>query len=313
MGRLRWHIRKQPIVAATAYMAPNAWHAITHRHIVEDVECSAASHGRVALCLRFRDEARFLEEWLEYYLAAGVEHFFLYNNFSSDNYRTVLEPYQECGRVTLIEWPYKPASPWAEHDCLYRARGQFEWVGFVDADEFVVVQDGRSIPEFLSGFGDAPGVALHWYFFGSNGHKSRPREWVIRAYTRRAAEPNDHFKVFVRPDKVTRNRNSHNFYYFRARCAVREDGSIVYGSLADPPTAEQAWINHYYCKSMEDYLEKASRHSTLDRSGIRDPSRKATQVYAALDAANDVIDTSAIDYFEARCSRSAKSSSAKTL
>lgn len=56
--------------------------------------------GVSPVCLRFRDEARFLEEWIEYYLAAGVDHFLLYNNFSIDNYQQVLRPYQDRGRVT---------------------------------------------------------------------------------------------------------------------------------------------------------------------------------------------------------------------
>lgn len=299
LARLRWHIRKQPLVAAAVYMLPNIFHALVHQREPK-VASADSSRGKVALCLRFRDEARFLGEWLDYYLAAGVEHFYLYNNFSADGYQAVLQPYQARQQVTLIDWPRKPASPEAENDCIVRSRGSFEWVGFIDADEFVVVRDGRSIPEFLSGFADAPGVALHWYYYGSNGHERRPSQWVIRAYTRRAAEPNHHFKVFVRPEQVTCNRNSHNFYYRLARCAVREDGGGVYGSMARPARAAEAWINHYFCKSREDYLEKAARPSTLDHSGIKDPSRQNARAQAATAAANEVVDTCAIDYFEAR-------------
>ena len=173
----------------------------------------------------------------------------------------------------------------------------------VNVPEVMMVRDGRSIPAFLSDFGDVPGVALQWFYFGSSGHQQRPQERVIRAYTRRATEPNHHFKVFVRPEQVTRNRNPHNFYYRRARCAVREDGRRVYGSMARPPSVERAWINHYYCKSLEDYLEKASRPSTHDRSGIKNPSRQTARVQEAMAAANEVIDTCAIAYYEARCRR----------
>lgn len=300
-------------MAASIYVLPNIWHALVHRQGQKGAAPIDSSHGRVALCLRFRDEARFLEEWLDYYLAAGVEHFFLYNNFSVDDYEQVLWPYQARGQVTLIDWPLKPASPAAENDCIVRTRGRFEWVGFIDADEFVVVRDGRSIPDFLSSFGDAPAVALHWYFYGSNGYERRPQQWVIRAYTRRTTEPNQHFKVFVRPEQVTRNRNSHNFYYRRARCAVRENGHPVYGSMARPPTADRAWINHYYCKSLEDYLEKAARPSTLDRSGMTEPSRRNAQAQAAMAVANEVVDTCAADYFEIRCGQHDEKSFGKVV
>ena len=69
-----------------------------------------------------------------------------------------------------------------------RSIGRFEWVGFIDADEFVVIGDNRSIGEFLSEYRTEAGVALHWYMFGSNGHIDRPTAGpVIAEYTRRAA------------------------------------------------------------------------------------------------------------------------------
>src|SRR5712671_1882819 len=53
----------------------------------------------VALCCRIRDEARYLEEWIEYYVAAGVQHFFFYEKLSQDDYRDVLRPYIDRGIV----------------------------------------------------------------------------------------------------------------------------------------------------------------------------------------------------------------------
>ena len=34
----------------------------------------------LAICAIFKNEGKFLKEWLNYYLLAGVEHFYLYNN-----------------------------------------------------------------------------------------------------------------------------------------------------------------------------------------------------------------------------------------
>lgn len=299
--RLRYCVRKQPWIAASVYMLPNLFHAVAQRSYPALPSSGKAPRGKLALCLRFRDEARFLAEWLEYHVAAGVDHFFLYNNFSADEFQEVLRPYVEEGQVTLIRWPRKPASPAAENDCIARTRGRFEWVGFIDADEFVVVGDGRPISDFLSEFGRAPAVALHWYYYGSNSHEKRPQDWVVRAYTRRNAEPDAHFKVFVRPEQVTRNRNSHNFYYRGAQRAVDENGRSVYGSMAHPPAAKRAWINHYFCKSLEDYLEKAMRPSTLDEFGMREPSRQVAKAKSAMAQANEIVDYSARDYFEKRC------------
>lgn len=73
--------------------------------------------------------------------------------------------------------------------------------------------------------------------------------------------------------------------------------------MTRPPSAQQAWINHYYYKSLEDYLERGERErtATQDRSALRkkEPKRQKTRGLAAMAEANEVIDTCAIDYFEA--------------
>lgn len=297
LSRVRYHIRRQPIVGACIYAVPNLLHSV--RAAMLGVATPPSGCGKVALCLRFRDEAPFLAEWMDYYLLAGVSHFFLYNNNSIDGYANVLTPYVQRGVVTLIDWPRVPASPDAEHDCIQRTRGRYSWVGFLDADEFVVIRSGQRIDAYLADLSRwVPAIALHWYYFGSNGHEARPENGVVQAYTRRAATPNAHFKVFVRPEQVTRNRNSHNFYYRRAKFAIREDGSLAYGSMAHPPTGVNAWVNHYYCKSLQDYMEKAARKSTLDRSGINDPSRTLDKARRAMQESNDVVDLCAVEYLK---------------
>ena len=71
--------------------------------------CSNGAHagpspGRYYLSVGaiFRDETRYLAEWLEFHLCQGVEHFFLYNHHSSSNdHEAVLAPYVAAGLVTL--------------------------------------------------------------------------------------------------------------------------------------------------------------------------------------------------------------------
>ncbi|MBR7025230.1 MAG: glycosyltransferase family 2 protein, partial [Selenomonadaceae bacterium] len=44
----------------------------------------------LAVVAIFKNEGHYLKEWLDYHLFAGVEHFYLYNNNSTDNYEEVL-------------------------------------------------------------------------------------------------------------------------------------------------------------------------------------------------------------------------------
>ena len=48
----------------------------------------------------FKNEAPYLKEWIEHYLARGVDHFYLINDNSDDNYLKILNQYKE--KITLF-------------------------------------------------------------------------------------------------------------------------------------------------------------------------------------------------------------------
>ena len=58
----------------------------------------------------FYNEAPYLREWVEYHRMAGVDHFWLYNDNSTDNWEEVLLPYMEEGLVEVFNWPIYPST-----------------------------------------------------------------------------------------------------------------------------------------------------------------------------------------------------------
>jgi len=127
----------------------------------------------VAICAIFRDESEYLKEWLEFHRVIGVEHFYLYNNFSEDNYLEVLQDYIDKGIVTLTDWPYKQSQMAAYEDCIMKYSSETKWVGFVDLDEFVIPNKNATIQEFLSEFQRRPVVIINWKYFASAGNINR--------------------------------------------------------------------------------------------------------------------------------------------
>jgi hypothetical protein len=311
--KLREKIRMSRLFQETAGKAIYAGQILRYSHtgefrnkVIRAVKVSAPGQG-VALFVRIRDEALNLREFVEYYLAAGVRHIFIYEARSEDDFHAALDPFVKAGVVTLIEnWPHIPISPAAEHDCVLRCIGRFAWMGCVDADEFVVVKDNMRIDEFLNGVPTRyPALALHWRQYGSNGHLIRPAGPVIAEYSRREEKPNSHVKVFVRPERLARYRNSHSWYYRGLfSTAVNEKKQRVYGSISSPPTAEVAWINHYHHKSEAEYYAKAKRLSILDPIGIKFNNRTAERGREYEQKANAVVDLCALVYHRALCRRS---------
>ena len=51
----------------------------------------------------FKNESLNLKEWIEHYLLHGVDHIYLINDNSSDEYEQILKPYIEKHIITLFK------------------------------------------------------------------------------------------------------------------------------------------------------------------------------------------------------------------
>jgi glycosyl transferase family 92 len=222
--------------------------------------------GPLAVCAIFRDEARYLAEWVTFHRLHGVERFYLYDNRSSDNWRQVLAPEITSGVVTVRRWPYVPGQNPAYTDCLKR-RPNDEWVAFIDIDEFLFSPTGRPLPAVLSEFRQHPGVTVNWRTFGTGGHLYQPPGLVTESYVTRAADNrwvNLHVKSIVQPGR-TQPHCPHPHVFDHHGQAVGEDHKPQSGPFRDPPTADLLRINHYFAKSEEELQRKLVRGGVAPR------------------------------------------------
>src|SRR2546430_8009121 len=75
----------------------------------------------LSACAIFRNEARYLKEWIVFHLGVGLEHIYLYENRSTDDFRTMLAPFVARGQVTLVDWPKPHGQKAAYLHCLRSA------------------------------------------------------------------------------------------------------------------------------------------------------------------------------------------------
>jgi hypothetical protein len=123
----------------------------------------------VSICAIFKNEAHNMREWIEFHKIVGIEHFYLYNNFSNDNYLEVLDFYVNDGLVTLIEWPVEKGQFPAYQHFYENFRNSTNWVTFLDLDEFVTPFYKKTISEWLVNYKNYPCIVLYWKMFGSSG------------------------------------------------------------------------------------------------------------------------------------------------
>ena len=94
----------------------------------------------LAFVLIAKNEAPYIEEWLNFHRKQGASHFLIYDNESEDNLHEVLTPYIESGLVTYHVIRGKARQVDAYHKAIHDYGRKFKYMAVVDADEFVFVR-----------------------------------------------------------------------------------------------------------------------------------------------------------------------------
>jgi hypothetical protein len=160
----------------------------------------------------FRDDARFLKEWIEYNRMMGIDHIYLFNHLSKDDFISVLTPYINDGFISLVNIELNPTSSeqWFR-DIQYKTyismarllSGQAEWMLLIDTDEFLAPWQSKSIPEFLEKYHEKDGVAFFWKLFGTgNVGEIKQDQLMIETLIKCEKDYNRVPKYAVRPDKM---------------------------------------------------------------------------------------------------------------
>lgn len=220
-----------------------------------------------AICLIIRDENEYLQGWLEWHIASGVEHFYIYDHDSKQSVRAFVSGLGDAvaNKVTVIEWNgmHKDAQPEAYNDCLRRFARESRWIGFIDADEQVRVKTGSSLPAFLKGYEKFAGVFAVWITYDANGRVRRSNEPLRTRFTR--VNTSDPWmikagKVFVQP-LLMREMVIHNGMPEVGFDVVDEHKRKIppYRLTCENPTRDCICVDHYYTKSYEEWVNKIKR------------------------------------------------------
>jgi hypothetical protein len=281
VSRLRSLVKRTRALRTPLFLAQNAHVALIS--LLPNRAAKPAGSSWVyylSATVRIKNEARFLPEWIAHHLNVGIEHFFIYDNGSTDATRESIDPFIAQGLVTYVSWPTIPVSPSCYLDFFARFGSESKWVAFFDADEFLIELVPGATVEVLKANEDRPAVAVNWRYFGSSGHEVVPSGLVTEQFIWADAACDEHVKVIAQPAEVYRYRNPHNFYYRYGRLGVTPSGRRAFGSFAAPCDESILVLHHYVCRSRQDYERKVRRGFAEERGRKdqeRQDSRSATE------------------------------------
>lgn len=202
----------------------------------------------LAVCCVFQNEAEWLKEWIEFHRLIGVDHFYLYNNLSTDNYLEILSPYIEKGIIELFDFPVSPfknthQAPLYNH-ALKLSLNKNKWLTAIDTDEFITPMHFTSLKEYLKDNEAYAGIYIKWQTFGTSSVKNlKKKELLIEKLVFKAPPDNvrnTFGKTILQPLLATRFLNPH--------WALYPENYPVHN-----PDYNEIRVNHYFVRT-EDYL-----------------------------------------------------------
>ena len=222
---------------------------------------------KLSIIAMFRDEARYLKEWVAYHHLMGVEHFWLYDDYSKDNWQEVLQEYIDLGIVEVINWAERKSSN-SEYgfvrqipiylDGIQKAIGLSKWVAIIDLDEFIVPMKDETIVECLDRHypKNTQAIYINWRNFGTGGIMIPEGESLLYHLTACSLvthSDNSVGKCIVRPEQIDLKKvwTPHHYDllddspYYNGSAQLLPKTSNGEFDYSKPHAAKFLCVNHY--------------------------------------------------------------------
>lgn len=250
-----------------------------------------------AICLIVRNEHLDIAEWVAHYIGIGADRLIIYDDGSDDGTLELLNKLAEHFPIDIVPWKTEEKNHQiaAYTNCLKRFGPEFDWIGFFDADEFLIPPPGASLPQLLERHKDHDAFSLNWLIFGSSGVANTNGHLVMEAFTHRAETQfnvNHHVKTFVKPNTVQRVVNGHYFEGPKIWSDVLGQ-TIEWKSPGVVPTGNVVlgdWRLHHYMVRSDAHVKR--------RLGINRVSgtKQLTPESILAHDRNEVVDETALSY-----------------
>lgn len=211
----------------------------------------------LAVVAVMKNYSPYVREWLNYHLLAGVDHFYIYDNESSDNLKEVLKPYIDGGTVTLYSG--KTSQLEAYNNAL-KNRFSCRYMAFIDVDEFILPKIKSTLPEtvdeILKTNSMAAALGVNSLIFGSNGQeKADYSRGVLDRFTARGQNVDNRIKTIANPRRVSFFPTANYAVYLDGNYSVNENGQVFLDAVDEGKTINKIVINRYPIKSREEWVK----------------------------------------------------------
>lgn len=231
------------------------------------IERSHTTHKKgVGICSIGRKENLYAKEFVKYYLKLGVKKIIIYddNEINGEKFEDVLKEYIMSGNVEIIDiHGFESAQFPSYMDCYKKYGNQFDFLLFLDFDEFVKIENNIDINTYVYNkkFNKCETIVLNWVMYGDNNLLKYDNRTMIERFTKPIGN-------WTRGKSIVRTNIPKliisstfmigiNTQYFCDSNGNRLFPSSYYGF--EVPNNPKAYIKHFYTKTVEEFCNKINR------------------------------------------------------
>lgn len=209
----------------------------------------------VAIVCIARKEHAYIKEFIEIHRKIGINRFYIYDNGlpNDEPLSEFLKSYHDCVIIS-IRGESLQLYAYNHFVNVILPHTSEEWFAYIDIDEIICPAKHGTIQAFLEEYGHNMSIALNWRLFSSNGHVNKPDGPVVKNFT--VSYFHNLVKTLIHRSLLKCPiSNVHNINH----SCRRLDGQDIGGVHNELDYTDIIRVNHYYCKSWEEYLNKINR------------------------------------------------------
>ena len=223
----------------------------------------------VSICSVIKDEQDYIDEWINYNFSIGFNDIYLFEDYGSKPHDEICDKYDGVHLMKVAgikpSVPLKRRQTYLLNYFIKNYNKKTDWVGFIDVDEFIILDECNDIHDLLDEFKDEYGLYLYWLVFNANGRIKKPPK-TISTFD---AYPNPSFglkrdkpwyyKSFVNLKKCVNDDN-----LMRSNHEIKNGVNTKHLKTNMVQCYHKAHINHYFTKSWEDWIHKIITRGVLN-------------------------------------------------
>ncbi len=214
-----------------------------------------------------------IKEWAAHHLLIGFDLVFIFDHKSDIPLSNIFKDFDKRVIVERCEWENPVKIPLMERAAFIAKRLDASWMLYLDADEFLILNDFKNVKKLLRAYPHADALGVNWLLFGSNYHVNEPDGLILDNYTRSELKLNEHIKTFVRPKEVTQATNPHFFHIKNSMKTYTIDNKVnplhPFNNWDVEYSKAPAYIAHYCFQSEETYTTRKLNLPRDDANAFR--------------------------------------------